>query len=130
MLVYALAAFGFAYIVGHAKISLPIRLAIEPDPPKRVSDDEGSSIRRVKTRETFSDSLRWWLLMLIECPACVGFWVGLLSFGRLFTPAIEGGVSGRWAGAFQLALFTCASNLLLAKLAGLMEEGKADDERE
>lgn len=115
LLVYSLAAFAVAYVIGHSKISLPLRLAIEPEPPKKVDDDEGSSIRQVRTRESFSDSLRWWVLLLMECPACLGFWIGLL-YG--FSSRNEFG-----ANPLELGFFTCGSNLLLARMAGLMKEG-------
>lgn len=76
--------------------------------------------RKVKTGESFTDSLRWWLLMLIECPACLGFWIGLFV-GMAFPGVLPTGVTGLRFAALECALFTCGSNLLLANWAGLME---------
>lgn len=61
---------------------------------------------------TFTDSMRWWLLMLLECPACFGFWTGLAH--GLFVQ------HSRALEALQLGLLTCTSNLLLGKWAGLI----------
>lgn len=119
LLLYALAAFGLAYIIGHAKISLPFRLLLEPDedPGFRGGNDEHTP-PYVKT--AFRDSLRWWLLLLLECPACLGFWIGLI-YGWVAAPDFGFGVVSRAGAAFQLALFTCASNLLLTRAAALVE---------
>lgn len=95
---FAFAAFGFAYIVGHSKISLPFRMTLDP-----VSGT--MRFRFVRT----------WLLALIECPACLGFWQGLL-FGALVRPTWN---PYHWS---VLALITCATNLILAKVTGLLEE--------
>jgi len=60
LFLYTFAAFGFAFVVGHAKISLPFR--------------EWLGGRR--------GLLARFLLALAECPPCVGFWVGVAAAFR------------------------------------------------
>lgn len=93
---YVVAAFGFAYIVGHAVVSRSIREAL-------WEAGEVAPIVR-------------WLVALVECPACLGFWVGL--FVGLYL--------GWGPSALALALFTSGSNLLLGKLTRLMPSQSED----
>lgn len=99
-LFFSLASFGFAYIVGHSAISLPFRMRIDPN--------RGNTVRPWHRTRT-------WFLTLLECPACLGFWQGLL-YGALARPAWN---PYPW---YVLALITCATNLYLAKITGLMDE--------
>jgi len=60
--------------------------------------------------------LRWtWTLALLECPACTGWWLGIFAYFAGETPSSI----GQW---WIAGLFTMASNLLLAKLTGLLDE--------
>ena len=108
LLFYAVAAFGLAYIVGHSVISLPLRLAVDPGP-------------EIKTQR---DVFWSWFLMLIECPACFGFWTGLFA-GMLYAAA-DGphypreGALAKLLWAVGLALFTTGSNFILARLTSLI----------
>lgn len=92
LLIYSLAAFGLAWIVGHSKISLLPR-------------------EWVATKSRF-------LVSLLECVGCFGVWQGLaahmldLQFVRLFND---------WRDAIMLALFTCAGNLVLGRFVGVVE---------
>lgn len=97
LIFYAVASFGLAYIVGQSKISLPIRNLIAP--PIEIEFEPWGVIRSG-------------LVALLECPACFGFWTGL-ACGILAAPFWE---------IPMLAVFTCGSNYLLAKFAGLLEE--------
>ncbi len=99
LVVYSVASFGLSFIVGHSKISLPFRTLVDP-----------GEIR------TFNDSLRAWFLMLLECPACLGFHSGLW-FG--FFIGIPGVMDPGWATGGVLALFWTATNLFLASVTGL-----------
>jgi hypothetical protein len=107
LLFYTVAAFGLAYIVGHSAISLPLRILMEPP------DLRGPQ-----------DAFRAWALMLIECPACFGFWTGLL--GGMVYAALDGplypqeGVLARLLFAVGLALYTCGANFILARFTGLI----------
>lgn len=105
---YTVAAFGLAYIVGHSAISLPFRMAVDPGP------DVDSPAK-----------VFWaWFLMLIECPACFGFWTGLFA-GMLYA-AMDGeqypreGALARILFAVGLALYTTGSNFVLARLTSLI----------
>lgn len=53
LLYYTVSTFGLCYVVGHSAISLPAR-----------------------TRLASAGHVR--LVQLLECPACLGFWVGLV----------------------------------------------------
>lgn len=92
VLVYVFAAFGFAAIAGHSKITLPFREGME------------------RLGRRFAPAR--WALDLIECPMCLGFWEGLFVGSALF---------GWTSRAVVMALATSASNLLLARLAGLVD---------
>lgn len=95
LIVYTVAAFGLAYIAGHSVITRYLRELL-------WEAGEVAPITR-------------WLVMLVECPACLGFWLGLLAGALGFTPEP---VSIRTAFAF--ALYTAGSNFLLGKLTGIM----------
>jgi hypothetical protein len=101
LLIYSVACFGLAFILGQSKISLPFRLMLEPNEMK-----------------TPAQAFRMWLLWLFECPACLGFWTGL-AWGHFGRPSvIEGEPS---FVTVVTALFTCGSNFLLSALSGLLE---------
>lgn len=58
LFIYSVAAFGVAYAIGHSKLTL--------------------SLRNQLARETNDGStVAYYALTLMECPACLGFWVGL-----------------------------------------------------
>lgn len=62
--------FGLAYIVGHSKISLPVRLllgGVDPDP---MTGSPGVPAVFGRPGKFLCD--------LLECPACFGFWAGLV----------------------------------------------------
>lgn len=102
LVLYFLSAFGFAFIVGHSKISLPFREWLAP-------------VVQVPGPQPFFH-LRAFLLALIECPACLGFWIGVIVFAtHIVTLPLP-----FWLGLSLLALSTCAVNLLLAKYVGLV----------
>jgi predicted ABC-type sugar transport system permease subunit len=91
---YTLTMFGIAYVAGHSVISLPAREVIA----------------------VWSQ----WLITMIECPACLGWWLGLVSgliFAftgwRPFGPAALGIV-------VTLPFYTAGANYLLARATGLI----------
>lgn len=94
--IYLLAAFGLAFVLGYSEVSFPFRSALSK-----------------------SGALARWFLKLLECPGCVGVHIGwswvMLGGAPFF------GASSRWVEMGLLAFATCASNLLLARLAGLSE---------
>lgn len=105
LLLYTVACFGLAFVIGQSKISLPLRLLLEPQDDRQV--------------------FRVWVTLLLECPACLGFWFGLiygLATGFTFGFPLMGPM-----GAVGLALYTCGANLLLSALSGLLWKGLDDD---
>ena len=90
LFVYSVASFGASYIVGHAVISRGLREWIIGK---------------------YDHGPRYWMITLIECPACLGFWTG----------AIVGGAVDGWWGVVIGALYTAGSNYILAKLTRLVD---------
>ena len=86
---YFVCAFGLWYIVGYAQISFPFRSWWR---------------RRVIERHPFAR----YLLDLVQCQACFGFWTGL----------VWGALTG-WRESVVLALATTTMNILIARLAGI-----------
>ena len=98
LLLYTVASFGLAFVIGHSKISRPFRLLLGPTSDRQV--------------------VRHWLIMLLECPACLGFWFGLAY--ALATDFMFGFPLRGWGAILGLALYTCGANFLLAALSGLL----------
>lgn len=98
LVLHVLAAFGAAYIVGHSVISEPLRVLI---------GGPASSPRPYLGR----------VVELLECPACFGTWFGGVAGG--FFPGVFL-LEVWWQGALVGALLTCATNLILAKHAGIL----------
>jgi hypothetical protein len=102
-LAYTLVAFGLWYIVGYAAISKRGRGWL-----KRVSD------RAVMTSDSFLGHFGRFLLDMIQCPGCFGTWAGLGAGFVLQLPAVYD-----IPAPILLGAYTCASNFLLASLAGI-----------
>ena len=60
-----------------------------------------------------------WLVTLVECPACFGFWIGAVS-GALRWIEIDS--LGRVTSAIAVGCFTAGCNVLLGTLTHLMPE--------
>lgn len=105
---YTFAAFGLAYIVGHSSISLPFRMLMDPG----------------EEMATPWDALRAFALVLLECPACFGFWTG--AFAGLLYVAVDGtyypkdGALARFLFAAGLALYTAGTNFTLSRFTNLI----------
>lgn len=99
-IVYTIAAFGFAYVAGHSLISVPVRRRIFP---------EGTSL------ETRVGKARAFVITLIECPACMGTWIGMLTWLAL---AWAGLVD--WRFFLVAGFYTAGSNYILARFSGLI----------
>lgn len=91
---YFLAAFGVAYVLAAAYITLPFREWLAKQ-----------------------GTLAAWLLLLLECPACTGWHLGWLSiaFGIVELPRTL-------FYGLVLAFATAAVNLILARIAGLTKD--------
>ncbi len=94
LLTWTIAAFALSWVIADAKISLPFRNALDTLKQKRVF---GAGA----------------LLMLVECVACSGAHVGWI--GQLLGVA-------PFKSWWMAGLYTCGSNLLLAKWLGMLDE--------
>lgn len=107
----AFAAFGLAYIIGHSKISLPFRMLVDP----------GNKI--TKPTEAF-----WsFFLILIECPACLGFWIGsiiaaIFIYGPdpMISREIVNSAYAKPLFIVSNGLFVCGVNFVLGRATGLI----------
>jgi hypothetical protein len=104
LLVYTVAALGAGYIVGFSRISAPLRVRLAGN----VYDDDGEPVV----------PWRYWTLSLLECPACLGWWIGLAAGTAWALTA--GGPGAPWLPPLAGAFYTAGSNFLLARLTGLM----------
>jgi hypothetical protein len=98
LFVYTFAAFGLAYIVGHSVISKPVRLAL------------------------YDVNRRWslFILDLVECPACFGFWIGLIAALTLLWFKLDALFTFPLV-AF-LPLYTSGANYTLGRITRLIRE--------
>ena len=94
---YTIAAFGLAYVVGHASISQ-------------------------RPREWLAGLHRAGLLLveLLECPACFGFWTGALVESVGLWPQSIPGHAPWIARILYAGLYTSGSNLILALATGII----------
>lgn len=95
--------FGASYIVGHSKISLTWRIIL--------GGHVGSPEFQVLSLKPLIPVVGPWLVELLECPACFGFWIGLIF-----------ALMGR--ATFSLCLLTAfavaGSNFILGRLTRLI----------
>lgn len=116
---YSIAAFGLAYVVGSARISRGIREVW-------ATWAVGPGLHAVDTPP--ARPWAYFLLELVECPACFGFWTGLLTglaVGVLSplamfldTPAfIVAPATGFWVG-----VYTAGFNFIMGRHTGLIRE--------
>lgn len=121
---YILASFGFAFAVGYAKISLPLRAWLLQVRYQRLNRATGN----YDWYESRFVPARQWTLDLLQCPACLGFWIGV---GAALVDALTAGAAGAallgldrmplWAFAFVLGQATAASNFILGVVTRLIE---------
>lgn len=111
--VYTIAAFGFAYIIGHAMITRSLRewaydfglfyRMVELETTDVVSAGSTALMPRVYP-------LRWFV-QLIECPACLGFHTGFWSWLWYSRDPVAALLAG---------CFVAGSNYLLGRQTGLI----------
>ncbi len=104
--VYLLATFGLCYILGHSRLSLVPRVLAAG-----VAERSSTVPRHLIT----------WTLNLIECPACLGFWLGLAAGATGAAPWPL--VTTIWLNALGWAFATCGAHYLLASWTGWINEG-------
>lgn len=92
LFVYTLAAFGLAYVVGHAEITDGIRNWLDERGPPIVQ----------------------FFVALVECPACFGWWTGTVVAVYL---ALSGYPT---EGVILAPFYTAATNFILGRVTGLI----------
>lgn len=121
LFIFTFAAFGFCWAVGHSKPTLPLRTWLA-----RATEVQHNDIHLGETDDrqvmVADPSLpaggryvaAWLLLVLMECPACLGFHVGWIAHvtGRVH-------VFSSW---YMAAFYVCAINFILGKFTGLIVE--------
>jgi hypothetical protein len=149
LVILTVAAFGFAYIVGSSEISKPFREQWAQT--ARAKDVFGCNICMARHEDVFSWSRTGclseggaphcqnagaahdttfflthpapdpFLLRLVECPACFGFWIGLVPGSILAVGFFSDfGVWSKLGIVFVTGLYTCGANFLLARATGLI----------
>ncbi len=111
--IYVFCAFGLAYIVGHAVVTRGLReWAYGWGIWRRlVRVDTTAAIKPGSTtREPSLYPLRW-LVILIECPSCCGFWEGLAVGWYLWHAAGPAVIAG---------LYTTSTNFFIGRATGLI----------
>lgn len=133
------AAFGFAFIVGHSKISLPFRIWVGGI--TRAVDETASDEWTERVREQLvklGKDPHWvsrplvpvlgpFLVALVECVGCLGWWTGAVvgalcpAFVQLAAPGIDELALSWWSCGLILGLATSGVNMLLGKFVGMVE---------
>ncbi len=98
LLFYSVSAFAISYIVGHSTLSKLWRERIWGDDP-----------------ETARNVVAVAIVLLLECPACFGFWTGVVAALVGTTPFVV-----EHLDVVAWGLFTSGSNLILAKVTKLV----------
>lgn len=93
LLVYSFAVFGSAWVVGHSKISLPLR--------------------------TWLAARSKFLIDLLECVGCLSFHVGWITW--LTGIRLTGSWGHPWLDVAVAALYTAASSLVIGRFAGVVD---------
>jgi hypothetical protein len=126
-ILYVLASFGVAFVLGYSKITLPLRTRLDilantpidwedvklPYPPSPERDRITKAADRILG--VFVRFPSRWFLALLECPACVAFWLGAAS---IFTPLID-------AIPFSAPAYVLAPLLGFANLGAVLTLGLA-----
>lgn len=110
-----LGAFGFAYIAGHATISLPLRTWLGGIPGEPGADGTPGRLPIPGALGRFGE----FLCALLECPACLGFWLGC-SLGITILKS----ASGMWPHpilwSIWMGCITSGFNFLLGRATRLI----------
>lgn len=116
LLFWSVLAFGVAFGLGHSKISLLWRTQLDWWAERR-----GAEPPRTATAWSFSAQM---ILSLLECPACLGFWEGLIAYHFFAQAWLVPTDLPAWTRSLSFAFFTAGSNLILAKITHM---GSNDD---
>lgn len=103
--IYTLAAFGLAWVVGHAKVSLR---------PRAWLAERGRA--------------GVFVVELLECPGCFAIWSGGLA-GTLLAPHLGyPGWRGRLLVSFVLSFYTAGANIVLASMTGIASPASENED--
>lgn len=109
---YSFCAYGFAWVIGHSKLSLVYRNPLSVIAFLPVNKLSGVML--------INHALAKFFLSLFECVGCTGFWIGFaFSFSAIANSLLSGAIFFK---AMSWGTWTVASNLLLGKLTGLTDE--------
>lgn len=115
LLLYTFAAFGLCWTIGGSKLTLALR--------NRWAELAGEVDGVPSTLEHAPRLVLRFFLQLVECPACLGFWVGLLAAYRL--PDLAGELQlvpgSELVRALSLGFYTLGVNYCLARATGLLD---------
>lgn len=129
--IWTVAAFGAAYVLGHSRITRGIRAAVAG--PDLVKCDRCGVVERVDfSTDVQAGSVhhscpgyyfsiirpRQWPVLLVECPACLGAWLGVIG-GLVIAPYVPD--LSNYTVIGLLVFYTAGSNLMLGKKFGLMD---------
>lgn len=103
---YFLAAFGLAYIVGFSKITINLRVTLAGE----------TSISSPAVKKPLIPVVTPWLVDLIECPACFGMWIGAAASFYMPAPA----ALPWWAWLLVLGCATSGANFVVGRLTRLI----------
>ena len=129
-----LAAFGFSFVVGHSKISLvmrellagipeasevpPLGFPVKSDTAMVVTVNGGKPVVVHPAIPPLIPVVGPWLAALLECCACLSWWLGLVAGAAHLVSGFEG--AAWYVSALVLAFATSATSLLLGKIVGLV----------
>lgn len=120
LLLYVLASFGLAFVIGYSKISFPLRAWLGRITSLYLADDDKIE---AGASTGYSRSVRFlarWLLSLLECPACLAFWFGVAA---TFTPIAD--FIPFSTSPLPLTLFlgfaNCGAVLVIGMITGLIK---------
>lgn len=127
MIIYLLAAFGLAYIVGHSTISLPFRVWLGGVPEKFANplsfDTPDGAPAKPGALGPFGD----FMCAMIECPACFGFWIGVTAALTGVIPVHTEFADTIWPATWRwftwpvmLGCVTAGSNYAISRLTRLI----------
>jgi hypothetical protein len=89
----ALSCYGFAWVIGSAKISVGLRGRLN-----------AASLRLHQNKKETASRYVMFVLDLIECPGCLGFWEGVV---------LSAALQFQWLQILATGLAVATSNLLL-----------------
>lgn len=111
LLVFLLANFGFAYIVGFARISASLRELLSPYMKENDPTELAPGV---------VNAARYWFVSLLECPACLNWWTGG-ALGPMLGPILGIRFCPNNLGEFLIwACATSGSSFVLARLTRLI----------